>query len=313
MQEPFHQIMNKCGGLPLAINTVSRLLVGKRKPEEWSHLYESLNHEVAGAHESISIMRRILALSYLDLPHPLRKCLLYFSMFPEDFIMNRKRLIRRWSAEGFIDAQHTKVNEKGETYFIELLNRNLIEPAGTKSDGIVKACRVHDIILDFIKARAVEENFVTLHLPVSEGNKIRRLSIHGINTGDVIQLKKEEISHVRSLSTFGCIKKLPSLEDFPSLRVLDMGSEMGPALSSDQLVQITKLLHLKYLAIGIDKEDSLEGIGHIQNLETLYLTNKNSNKYQVFKFHGWTPPTLPIRPPPLATPTAPVGPLRRSS
>ncbi|XP_066330715.1 disease resistance protein RGA5-like isoform X2 [Miscanthus floridulus] len=281
LEEPFHQILNKCGGLPLAINTVSRLLVGKRKPE-WSSLFESLNHEVAGTHESISIMRRILSLSYVDLPHHLRKCLLYLSIFPENTEINRKRLIRRWSAEGFIDAQGMEVNEKGELYFLELLNRNLIQPVNMKSYGLVKHCRVHDIILDFIKAKAIEENFVTLHLPISEGNKIRRLSIHDTNKGDVInQLKKEEVSHVRSLSTFGCFKELPSLSDFPILRVLDMeNNEMGPALSSDQFVQITKLFHLKYLAISIDKEDSLEGIEHLQNLETLNLFNRNS--HQVF-------------------------------
>ena len=57
----------------------------------------------------------------------------------------------------------------------------MIQPVGVKY-GQAKACRVHDIILDYIKCKAVEENFVTLyngeeHVYTSSDYKVRRFCV----------------------------------------------------------------------------------------------------------------------------------------
>jgi hypothetical protein len=42
----------------------------------------------------------VLVKSYDGLPYHLKSCFLYLSIFPEDYTISRKRLVRRWIAEG---------------------------------------------------------------------------------------------------------------------------------------------------------------------------------------------------------------------
>ena len=82
-------------------------------------------------------------------------------MYPEDYEIEKQCLINRWIAEGFIHEEEGQTKyEIGEGYFNDLINRSKIQPVNV-TYGQAKACRVHDIILDYIKCKANEENFVT--------------------------------------------------------------------------------------------------------------------------------------------------------
>lgn len=81
------KIIEKCNGLPLAIVVIGGLLSQKERNKfEWDRFIEHLNSEL----NRDSRINRILALSYHDLPYNLKQCLLYFGMFPEDYIVNSK-------------------------------------------------------------------------------------------------------------------------------------------------------------------------------------------------------------------------------
>jgi hypothetical protein len=54
----------------------------------------------------------------------------------------------QWIAEGFIPQERGRSHrEVAESYFYELINRNMIQPLDIGVDGKASGCRVHDMLL----------------------------------------------------------------------------------------------------------------------------------------------------------------------
>lgn len=127
MEEFSHDIVRKCEGLPLAILAIGALLSTKKKTVlVWKKLRDSFSSEL-GNHPHFTSARRILLLSYHELPYYLKACFLYFGIFPEDYSVDRMRLVRLWIAEGFIKRHREKtLEEVAEEYLTELVHRSLV-------------------------------------------------------------------------------------------------------------------------------------------------------------------------------------------
>lgn len=116
-------ILKKCDGIPLAIITISSLLTSNcqvKAKNKWYSLLNSIGH---GLTEDPSVEEmKILLFSYYDLPFYLKPCLLYLSIYPEDYEIRSSDLIWRWIAEGFIHSgsQETSLYELGESLLIEV-------------------------------------------------------------------------------------------------------------------------------------------------------------------------------------------------
>jgi hypothetical protein len=113
-------------------------------------------------------------------------------------------LVRRWIAEGFIKVEGRRnLIDVGKLYFNELINRSMIQPLDINYNGQAKGCHVHDMILDLIKSRAVEENFISFsgdeHILVSK-DKVSRLSVDYCGQENVMPVSTMITAHVRSLS-----------------------------------------------------------------------------------------------------------------
>ncbi|XBI04884.1 hypothetical protein VPH35_133108 [Triticum aestivum] len=130
LDEISNEILQKCGGLPLAIVSIASLFAGQptRSVSQWKHVCNSLSSNMR-TNPSLEGMRQVLNLSYNNLPHRLKTCLLYIAMYPEDYIIAKNDLGRQWVAEGFIGKIHGKdANEVAESCFNELVNMNMIQP-----------------------------------------------------------------------------------------------------------------------------------------------------------------------------------------
>ncbi|KAE8684716.1 Detected protein of unknown function [Hibiscus syriacus] len=85
----------KCEGLPLAIVALGGLIASKNSMAKWNGMYENLNWELT-ENETFEWLKYISLLSYHDLYYRLKQCFLFCSIFPEDCVIKRKRLIRIW-------------------------------------------------------------------------------------------------------------------------------------------------------------------------------------------------------------------------
>ncbi|KAM3245375.1 hypothetical protein ACQJBY_056607 [Aegilops geniculata] len=271
------QILKKCAGLPLAIIAISGLLANTERTEgPWKQVEDSIGRALE-RNPSVEGMMKILSLSYFDMPAHLKSCLLCLSIFPEDSIVQKKVLINRWIAERIIhtEAGYSKTYQFGERCFNELINRSLIQPGDTNRYGMVKSCRLHDTILDFIISKSIEENFVTLvgvpSLTVGTQSKVRRLSLQAGKQKELIAPRGLVLSHVRSLDVFGESVKIPSMDKFRHLCFLDF--EDCDQLENHHLENIDKLFQLRYLSLqGAMKVSKLpEQIGRLWCLEILNL------------------------------------------
>jgi hypothetical protein len=68
-------------------------------------------------------------------------------------------------AEGFVRNTHgVDAEDVGGSYFNELINRSMIQPVDTDyNNDEVFSCRVHDLMLDLIRFKSVEEGLFFAH------------------------------------------------------------------------------------------------------------------------------------------------------
>ncbi|XP_037454785.1 disease resistance protein PIK6-NP-like [Triticum dicoccoides] len=268
-----NQILKKCDGMPLAIISISGLLATRGRTENlWNQVKDSIGRALE-RNPSIEGMIKILSISYFDLPPHLKTCFLYLSIFPEHSVIEKKALIWRWIAEGFVQRDDRySAYELGERYFNELVNRSLIQTRKLDKYDNVLTCRVHDAILDFIVSKSIEENFITFvgvpSLTSRTQRRVRRLSMQAEGKANCLMPTSLILSHIRSLNVFGDEVEIPSVIKFSHLRTVDFSG--CHQLENHHLADVGRLFHLRYLNISRTKINELpEQIRHLRCLQML--------------------------------------------
>jgi hypothetical protein len=139
------KIIEKCGGLPLAVKTIGALL-GSKPDDEWDKILKSELWDLPT--DEMGILPA-LKLSYKYLSSPLKQCFAYCSIFPKDYAFKKDQLILLWMAEGFLQQPKNRTMEEvGNEYFLTLESRSLFQKS---SDD--KSCFVmHDLVSDLAKS-----------------------------------------------------------------------------------------------------------------------------------------------------------------
>lgn len=272
LEEICTDILKKCEGLPLAIVAISGVLAtkDKRRIDEWDLVRRSLQSEIDG-NDKLKNMKKVLSLSFNDLPYYLKSCLLQISVFPEAYAIERMRLTRHWVAEGFVEMKDAKTMEEvADDYLNELVNRSLIHVVERDSDGRIKSCRIHGLLRRIITSKSRDQNFAAIVDEQSSvwPDRIRRCSVH-----NELQIGQQNLSlsHLRSLYIFG-VDKFSLYRilagDLKLLSVLDL--QNAPLRRFP--VQIVDMRSVKFLSLRHTQIQTLPtSMGRLQNLETLDL------------------------------------------
>ncbi|KAF7046515.1 hypothetical protein CFC21_055540 [Triticum aestivum] len=305
------EIVDICGGLPLAtINIASHLrnhqtavsldLLTYIRDSLRSHLWSSSTLERTG---------QVLNLTYNNLPHYLKTCLLYLHMYPEGSIIWKDDLVKQWLAEAFIVTQKGKKQDQdwlekaAGICFDELIDRRFIQPLYINYNNKVLSCTVLEVVHDLIGHKSAEENFIVAvdynRKNIALSHKVRRLSLF---FGDAKYAKTPTNitkAHVRSLNYFGLFKCMPCIREFKFIRVLNLqlSGECGNPDPID-LTGISELFQLRYLKItsdvGIILPNCMRRLQYLETLDVMDATRVTAIPWDIIHLPHLLHLTLPV-------------------
>ncbi|XP_004972565.1 putative disease resistance RPP13-like protein 3 isoform X2 [Setaria italica] len=275
-EEPSEKILQKCGGLPLAIISIASLLASQsnRSVSQWNCVLNSLRSDLR-SNPTLEGMRQILNLSYTHLPHHLKTCLLYIGMYPEDHHIKKDHLVMQWVAEGFVcGIDGRDALEIAGSYFNELVNRSmiiqLVEDRALRRERIYH--KVHDMVLDLIVSKSAEENFLCVVENIEtvtrrQHCKTRRLSLQ-LGEAELDKIApRMSLTHVRSLCISGLRHRSIELSELKFIRVLFVCKVDGLDLTPiGKLFQLRYLNVTSYLELSMQLPKQICGLHHLETL-----------------------------------------------
>ncbi|KAJ3704914.1 hypothetical protein LUZ61_008619 [Rhynchospora tenuis] len=274
-------IVSKCNGLPLALVSLGSILSSCAKTEsEWKRVHDELSWELQN-NQNLDQLRSVLILSFNYLPKHLKNCFLYCCMFPEDYLFARKKLIRLWIAEEFVEQRGgSTLEETAHGYLSELINRSMLQVVKKNFSGRVKRCRMHDTLRELATSLCMKDNFCLLYEETESINRdmhVRRLSI--IKSGNKI-FYQVPLRQLRTLMSFDLsMVQSPlvatEIPKFTCLTVLSLEN-----LSIEHVPdKIGNLFNLHYLGLRNTRVKLLpNSIEELHNLQTLDLMGSEIRK-----------------------------------
>ncbi|KAL0561838.1 hypothetical protein IC582_002283 [Cucumis melo] len=277
------EISKKCGGIPLVIRHIGRLLNGKTSVEYWEFIKENdLLNVTREENNNDGHVISTLKLSYNHLSPNLKQCFAYSSLFPKEYRITPTELIGQWIAQGFIESSNEgkSVEDIGKEYLNELCWRFFFEITSTSREFSFEdneLCCMHDVMRDLAREVAGKKLYVrgdpNNEYVVSEQTRHISFEYVIVSWKDVLS----KLHQAKGLRTFLSLAESPItngvldrlVSNFPRLRVLQI---------FDVSKSIKKLRHLRYLKFTrMDAGKSLPNC--ITELQTLDLTDCFSPVY----------------------------------
>ncbi|KAF3497592.1 hypothetical protein DY000_02057833 [Brassica cretica] len=143
--EQARKVAEKCRGLPLALSVIGETMSSKRTIQEWDHAVQVLNSYAADFAGMDDQILPILKYSYDNLKDDhIKSCFLYCSLFTEDYLIEKEKLIDHWICERFINENEDRERTVNQGYdIIGTLVRSclLLEEGSNKSK-----VKMHDVV-----------------------------------------------------------------------------------------------------------------------------------------------------------------------
>ncbi|KAJ1256184.1 hypothetical protein BS78_K068100 [Paspalum vaginatum] len=239
-------VLHKCGGLPKVIVPMAKYIATNGWYPNLDYFMQLL--ETDQAFGSLKDLFSWVHSYFQSCPDDLKPCIFYLSIFPANNRIRRRRLVRRWIAEGYSnDTRESTAEEKGGEFFEDLCRRNMVHVPGSTNVSYVtrmSACQVNGFIREYIVS--VEENLVFAlegNCSANSQRSGRHLTIGSTWDRDMSVYRSIDLSLLRSLTVFG--KWEPSFisnDKVRLVRVLDLEDATSSSVTDGDLELIVKLL-----------------------------------------------------------------------
>ncbi|RCV28800.1 hypothetical protein SETIT_5G432300v2 [Setaria italica] len=263
LQEIGRKIALNLKGSPLAARIIGGMLSNTRNARYWNNILETEIHD--------DIVSTLLS-SYYHLPQHLQYCFAYCSIFPKNWKFERKKLVRMWISQGFVQMKNGNMEDLGIQYFKQLLARSFFH---TLRQGNRTHYVMHDLIHDLAQmvshsdcARIESDTYKSIPSTVRHVSVLSNFLPH---------LKKQ--CDLRRLRTLIVYKDSPMtsstipddfLAEVKNVRTLDLTG----CLMSELPKAIGCLIHLRYIALPDTIKTLSESVSILLHLQTLDIPKK---------------------------------------
>ncbi|RVW25371.1 putative late blight resistance protein-like R1A-6 [Vitis vinifera] len=154
------EIAKRCGGLPLLIVKLGEALSHKDATiEEWSTALQQFHHDQQ------QLWPNTLYKIHKDLSLYMRRCLFYFTLFPQDFDIPARRLITLWVAEDLVqpEGENETPEDVAERCLNLLIAQGMVQVTKKKLNGNVKMVRLPDALRQYWSSKAQQATFLGVH------------------------------------------------------------------------------------------------------------------------------------------------------
>ncbi|XP_071719069.1 putative disease resistance RPP13-like protein 1 [Rutidosis leptorrhynchoides] len=249
---PFAQgIVEKCGGLPLALIALGRVLRIKGKDEdEWEKL---LNSEIWSSDVGSDHILPALKLSYYDLPCQLKQLFAYCCLFPKDYVFDKKELVLLWMAEGFLNSPKGNMSMEGlgSRYFEEMQSRSFFQHSVDSESEYI----MHDLMNDLAISVAGElfcmlDEKMDLNGRIEAFEKVRHFSfIRQEDEEDATYRTLKELHKAKNLGTFLPVSVRASMHQHYFKYIWQFSFKLDNVVELLPKLQLLRVLNLSYCKI----------------------------------------------------------------
>ncbi|XP_031250037.1 disease resistance protein SUMM2-like [Pistacia vera] len=256
-------LAKECGGLPLALITIGRAMSCKKTPEECRYAIQVLRRASSKFPGMEKEVYPLLKFSYDSLPDDkIRSCLLYCSLFPEDFSIIKTKLIDYWFCENFLDVYDPSEVYSHGYYIIGVLVHACLleEEEEERGDYFVK---MHDVIRD-----------MTLWIACDIKEEQQKFLVQvGVGLTKAPKIKEwEELKRISLMENK--IEELSVTPTCPDLLTLFLNGNNLKMISSSffQSMSSLKVLNLSYNNFLLQLPSGISNLVSLQHLDLSWST-----------------------------------------
>ncbi|KAH7855820.1 hypothetical protein Vadar_029376 [Vaccinium darrowii] len=268
-----NEIAKNCGGVPLAVVTLGSLLASTKDEQDWLSVRDNQMWALAQGENENDILP-VLRLSYDQMPSNLKQCFAYCSLFERDEIIDGKKLLYAWMAQGFVQRldENGELEDIGERYIRELVSRFFLEPyhgrtiSNTTGRELYKMhslvhCLAQDVAGDLNKLPKDLEKLINLRF-LCLSTTLKLLPNKGL--GMLTSLRTLIICDCEALrSVDEWIEHLPCLRELAldsCSKLLSLPADLS-CLTSLERLEISSCLYLSL------SDHDLKGLGSLKKLK----------------------------------------------